>query len=275
MIYGIVYLYEYTLTVYTDGEKLMLTDREIEYGFDYYFKDDPTLDCLTEVSEYKGQKEIVLSCTQLDETYSAKEKKRITTEWCSFLREHPSQFTKIHCATRLNQELFDALCAQENLVDLSIKWAVLKNIEAISNCTKLERLHFGSTAGVVDITPLCTLTELKALTLENFKKVTDYSPLSALTTLESLTIEGDGLGPQYIKIESLEFLREMPQLRFLRILTARLQDTVYDPVLSLTELEHLTLPSNKGVQQAYTTLISLPKLKYGLLKMKPELYCKN
>lgn len=28
----------------------MLTNREIEFGFDYYFKDDPKLDCLTEVS---------------------------------------------------------------------------------------------------------------------------------------------------------------------------------------------------------------------------------
>ena len=96
--------------------------------------------------------------------------------------------------------------------------------------------------------------------------------MNRLSALESLSIEGDGLGPQYIKVESLDFLKEMTQIRLFRLRTARLMSKDYTPVLYLKNLEHLTLRKSREVSKLYNELVRLPKLKWGLLKANPELY---
>ena len=113
-----------------------------------------------------------------------------------------------------------------------------------------------------------------ALSVENFQKINDYSPLIGLKNLESLSIEGDGLGPQYIHVNSLDFLTEMKQLRFFSFLTARLKSKDYTPILCLENLEHLSLRPCRETKKLYDELIKLPKLKYGLLITRPELYTK-
>ena len=82
------------------------------------------------------------------------------------------------------------------------------------------------------------------------------------------------MGPKYIHVNSLDFLSDMKQLRFFRFLTARLKSKDYTPVLSLENVEHLTLRPCKEVKNLYSELIKLPKIKYGLLISKPELYLK-
>ena len=81
-------------------------------------------------------------------------------------------------------------------------------------------------------------------------------------------------GPQYIHIDSLDFLAKMPQLRFLDLVTYRLKKRDYHPILKCRKLEHLTLPYSREVKAAYGDLVSLPKLKWGLLKKQPKLYVK-
>ena len=63
----------------------VLTEKQIKYGFDYYHKDDARPKSVVEVSEYDGEDKLIINCTQLDEGYSAKDKKRIWLEWCDFL----------------------------------------------------------------------------------------------------------------------------------------------------------------------------------------------
>ena len=46
----------------------------------------------------------------------------------------------------------------------------------------------------------------------------------------------------------------------------------YTPILSLENIEHLTLRPTKELKNLYNEIIKLPKLKYGLLVNKPELY---
>lgn len=41
---------------------------------------------------------------------------------------------------------------------------------------------------------------------------------------------------------------------------------------NLQELEHLTLKSCKEVKQLYLQFVKLPKLKYGTVLERPELY---
>ena len=257
---------------------MKLNDRQIEYGFDYYFEEEnDNIKSVVELSEYNGEDKLSINCTQLDywieeHKKKDKDKKRILNEWCEFLNQNPTAFTELDFGTRMPQELFDAVCNQKHLKRLEIKWGAYKDISAIENLTNIELLHIGSGASVESIKPLSKLKNIIALSVENFQKITNYDDFSELTTLESLSIEGDGMGPQYIKIDNIEFVSKLQQLRFFRLLTERLQNKDYTPVLALKNLEHLTLRSNREVSKLYNELIKLPKLKWGLLKNKPELY---
>lgn len=255
----------------------MLTQKQIQYGFDYYHRDDPQPKSIIEVSQYQDESVLTINCTQLGDSFTpqykaSKEKKRVLQEWCDFLCENPTAFEELSFGTRMPQVLFGAVCAQKRLKKLHIKWGVYPNISRLANLQNLEYLHIGSGAGVQDIEPIASLSNLVALSVENFQKINDYSIFSKLEKIESLSIEGDGLGPQYIQVDSLDFLRNMPQLRFFRFLTARLKSKDMTPLLALINAEHLTLRSSKEVKAIYEQLSTLPKLKYGLLVERPDLY---
>lgn len=250
----------------------VLTEKQIKYGFDYYHKDEKQLKSVVEVSEYDGEDKLMINCTQLDEDYSAKDKKRILQEWCTFLVEHPDNFTELMFCTRMPQELFDAVCAQRRLKKLHIKWGVYPDISKLENLQELEYLHIGSGRSVSSLEPISRLVNLVALSIENFQQIDDYAPLANLQHLESLALEGDFAAPKILKVQSLEFLRHMKQLRFFSFLTAKVIDKDYSPILELNNLEHLTLKSCKEVKQLYPQLIKLSKLKYGTVLERPELY---
>lgn len=250
----------------------VLTEKQIKYGFNYYHNDDAHPKSVVTVSEYTGEKELVINCTQLEDTYSSRDKKRIVREWCEFLVETPDAFSKLVFCTRMPQELFDAVCCQRKLTNLHIKWGVYPDISKLEHLQALKYLHIGSGRSVSSINPIAKLKNLVALSIENFQKIEDYSALSALKHLESLSLEGDFAAPRNLRLQSLSFLRHMPLLRSFSLLTARVLDKDYSPLLELTELESLTLKSCKEVKDLYPQLIALPKLKYGTLVTRPYLY---
>ncbi len=253
---------------------MQLTEEQIQYGFYWYFPERKNaIASVTEVSEYAGEEEIIINCTQLGPAYkSAKDKKRVLTEWCEFFVDKPDAFTVLKFGTRMPQELFDAVCHQKRLRHLEVKWGAYKDLTAIQNLKELNLLYMGSGAGVECVRPIAKLPNLIGLYVENFQKITDYSDLAQLGRLESLTICGDGMGPQYITVDSINFLGEMTQLRYLKLLTMRLRSSDYGPVLNLRDLEHLSLRPHKDVKKLYDELCRLPKLKWGLLKAEPELF---
>ncbi len=252
---------------------MYLTDKEIEHGFYHFFPDAPDrARTVVELSDYEGEKELIINCTQLDESYGRKDKKRILNEWSEFLKASPQSFTRLEFGTRQPQELFDAVCHQVNLTHLRIKWGSYSDISAIGNLRALEQLYIGSGARVESVDSISTLKALRGVYVENFQEIRDYSSFAALENLESLTICGDGLGPRYIKVDSIDFLREMPQLRYFRFLTVRLRSGDYTPVLELPNLEHLSLRSHRDVKKIFDALNALPKLKWGLLKTRPQNY---
>jgi len=89
-----------------------------------------------------------------------------------------------------------------------------------------------------------------------------------------LSIEGDCFAPKNIHVNSFDFLNDMKQLRYFNFLAGILKSKDYTPVLSLENIEHLTLRPTKELKNLYNEIIKLPKLKYGLLVNKPELYKK-
>jgi Leucine-rich repeat (LRR) protein len=259
---------------------MKLNDRQIEYGFNYYFKEEnDKIKSVVEVAEYDGEEKLTINCTQLGDSFTPhyktqKDKKRVVLEWCEFLHQNPMAFTELHFCTRMPQELFDAVCSQKQLKQLDIKWGGYKDITAIENLTNIELLHIGSGSSVESIKPISKLKNIVALSVENFQKIANYDDFADLTTLESLSIVGDRMAPKFIKIDNIDFVKKMSQLRYFRLLTEQLQSKDYTPILALNNVEHLTLRSNKEVSQLYSELLKLPKLKWGLLKSKPEIYDK-
>lgn len=249
-----------------------LSKKEIQYGFNHIHNFPKDIKKVVELSEYNGENALTINCTQLDDNYKPKDKKRIVNEWIDFLSNNPDTFSELRFGTRMSQELFNAVCQQKNLKKLHIKWGVYPDISKISNLTHLQYLRLGSGVSIESIEPISKLENLLALSVENYQKVDDYSLFSNLKKLESLSIEGDFASPRILNIKSLDFLKEMPQLRFLRLLTTRIKSKDYTPVLELKNLEHLTLNSTKEVKELYDDLVKLPKLKYGLLKDCPEAY---
>ena len=233
----------------------VLTEKQIKYGFDYYHKDDARPKSVVEVSEYDGEDKLIINCTQLDEGYSAKDKKRIWLEWCDFLVHNPDAFTELMFCTRMPQDLFDAVCAQRRLKKLHIKWGVYPDISKLENLQELKYLHIGSGRSVSSLEPISRLVNLVALSIENFQQIDDYAPLTNLKHLESLALEGDFASPKILKVRSLGFLRHMKQLRFFSFLTAKVTDKDYSPILELHNLEHLTLKACKEVKQLYRLIV--------------------
>jgi len=180
-----------------------------------------------------------------------------------------------NCVSDANlKELKGLGSSEEDLFETVEEWS--DEDEFLLDIDKMwDVLHFVLT-GVganhrIDDSPLSQAV-LGVTSIENFQQIDDYAPLANLKHLESLALEGDFAAPKILKVQSLEFLRHMKQLRFFSFLTAKVIDKDYSPILELNNLEHLTLKSCKEVKQLYPRFVKLPKLKYGTVLERPELY---
>ena len=77
-----------------------LSPKQIEFGFDYFHADEPRPREIVEVSDYAGQRELVVNCTQLGDSFTPsydtpKKRKRVVADWCDFLANHPEALTSL------------------------------------------------------------------------------------------------------------------------------------------------------------------------------------
>ena len=192
------------------------------------------------VEKYNGEKSVSLGCTQLDEEEFPKQsqRKKILNDWINFFQNNPNAVENLHFTTRMNQQLFDAICCQKNLTELHIKWGAYPDLSNIANLQKLECLVLCAGASTKDISPLGKLTKLEALHLSTVG-AHDYSALGNLHSLKQLGIHS-GMD-NYIKVNDLNFLYELKELKNFHTTGFRLIDRDYSPVLSLKNLEFLSV----------------------------------
>ncbi|HOZ69992.1 MAG TPA: leucine-rich repeat domain-containing protein [Chitinophagaceae bacterium] len=204
---------------------------------------------LINFSEYKGEADIELCCTQLDNT-TAKEQAKIVDEWCDHLSNNTLPLKSIWMETRISQKIFDAICKQTSLTSLWIKWGVYPDLSAISQLTNLEHLHLGNGTSITDLSPVGRLPQLKTLESDGLVNVHDYRFLSSLTALQDLDIEGDGFSSMKpVLLSDLKFLESIPWLQRLCLKMVRVKDKDYSPILKIKDLKWLSLPHYKEVQQ--------------------------
>ncbi len=236
-----------------------MTEKQIENGF--WFRDPKNNfppDPITYPSQYNGQRNVNIACTQILEITPAEQKKLVKT-WIEFL-SGCKDIEMLWFATHTTQALFDIACKLTNLVGLNIKWSNIKTLDNINNLKALKYLRIGSSAQVERITPLSSLTNLEVLVIENFKKISDFSLLSNLTNLKFLSIEGGMYTKQ--KVDSFEPISDLTDLIYFSSLMTSCKDKKIDPILKLKNLRTLNWGFDLSKDDMARLKNNLPKLKY-------------
>lgn len=109
---------------------------------------------------------------------------------------------------------------------------------------------------IADLGPLATLERLEVLTIGDLKRAHDFSPLGRCTALKALHLESGMWANQ--KVDSLAFLRELPQLEELSMHYLTIPGDDLAPICALTGLKFLHLPTKYPVREYARLSVCLP-----------------
>lgn len=188
-----------------------LSSDQLENGYFREIGGFPGKNIITTVAEYDGSGKACIACTQLEGRYSDAECRKILRDWVVFLKNNAAEFHALHFNSRVPQALFEAACAQHELVELRCKWGSYVDLSPLLDLSRLEYLYLGSGSSVRSLFPIPDLDTLRVLYLGNFRKISDYSVLAQLSNLEQLVISGPDLGN--LTIDNIDFVCRMPNLR--------------------------------------------------------------
>ena len=185
---------------------------------DPYYNEYPTI---FTPADYNNEAVIRLAPSQRTDLTSWQQKK-LADEWVDFLTGNKLPLEEVQVVTRLSQRVFDALCTQDTITSLRIKWLFCKDISHIAGLKNLKKLFIESGAKVESIAPLVSLEKLEVLILGETIKITDYSCLKDLKNLKvfSLCSYQSSTGDR-VMIEDIGFLDEMPSLEYVDIIDAK------------------------------------------------------
>ena len=182
--------------------------------------------------EFNGQNTIKLVCSQhpieigdslLVPKECGKKQREYTAEWVNYLKSEKISAKEIDICSSVNQKVFDALCCQDSIESLRIKWLRCNQINEITKLKNLKKLFLARASSLVDISPLAQLDRLEVLILGETKKIYDYSVLSSLRKLKVFSLCGykSSLNT-VIKVNDLDFISELPSLEYVDFIDVRL-----------------------------------------------------
>ena len=216
---------------------LSLSNPHIEFATDHGRIYDEFVPSLTHRADfhpqdYSGQETIKLVCSQHPvgiEEYLAnpreweKKQRRYTAEWVDFLKSEKMPLKEVDICSAVDQKVFDALCCQDSIESLRIKWLRCKQINEIAKLKNLKKLFLARASSLVDISPLAQLENLEVLILGETKKIDDYSVLSALKKLKVFSLCGyQSSVNTVIKVNTLDFISDLPSLEYVDFIDVRL-----------------------------------------------------
>jgi len=190
---------------------------------------------MVRLDEYQGQAYVQLACTQLvgsntpgfgNPIFSKmecslkeqeKKQKQIIDEWIAFFKTNPKALTGVLFRTGITQTLLEAVCNQEKLEILRIKWGTNLDLSVLQNVLNLKSLYFeGFRSSLPNVSFLDCLQNLRVLNLYSINSIEDFSPLYRMKNLEELCISGKApTKGKRIIFTDLEFLRNHPDLKML------------------------------------------------------------
>jgi Leucine-rich repeat (LRR) protein len=132
----------------------------------------------------------------------------------------------------------------------------LSSLELLSNTEKIYLCWNTKSSKLWD---LSKNANLRSLSIEDFKRLNDLEPLQYCRNLEELRLSG-GIW-NTLKIDTLEPLKKLTNLRYLNLTNIRVKDESLEPLTHLRKLEELII-SNQFPTEEYARLsVALPNTK--------------
>ncbi|WP_299426600.1 leucine-rich repeat domain-containing protein [uncultured Shimia sp.] len=153
----------------------------------------------------------------------------------------------------ISQKVFDTLCAAIDPTFLAFKELRAHDLTALTGFSNLRGLELFWCPKLENLNPLGKLANLELLELTDCNRVTDLSPLSQLC-VSSLAVEGGMWKPT--KVNTLEPLARMANLKWLRLASLKCHKDGLKPLAKNQNLEALQLP------------LTFPTEDYAFLKAK-------
>ncbi|HEY3612797.1 MAG TPA: hypothetical protein VGK92_03790 [Gaiellales bacterium] len=217
---------------------------------------------ITRVDEYDGRSAVSIFATQLDARTSPRQARTIVDGWCAFFAAGPTPITELRFTSRTPSRLFTSLAAQTQLRTLHVKWGDYGDLSPLAGMRELAELRLGGATRVRSLSPLAELPGLLNLSLVSLRDVHDLSPLGALTALRALWVGGDGFSPRVAHVDSIAFLRRLPQLEQLVLDTIIVDDKDYSPLLGLPGLSSAWVEPVRGMRPSHAELCAaIPALR--------------
>ncbi len=199
---------------------------------------------LWRADQYQGESAVRVAATQLEQRApSATERRRILDEWITFFATADTAVTRLEFASRVPQELLDAISGQAQMREIQVEWCPYRDVSALGNLSELTVVHLGGATRLERLLPLRRLPRLRELTVSEGHRVEDRETLGRLTTLRSLTYGNGSLGSnKNVVLPDLRWVRSLTELRALALPGTRLLDGDLSPLLKLPKLERLVIP---------------------------------
>lgn len=173
-----------------------------------------------------------------------------------------TEFTglKILWLASLNQPMMEVIGCLKSLETIEVKSLTAHNVESFSELPNLRHLILRGGTKISDLNWVGQLKNLRTLILEGFKRIGRLDALADVTWLEALGFEGSMWTTS--RVESLNPLSKLTDLRYLFLTNTRAADRSLRPLHNLKKLKEIELP------------YFYPELEFiELRKALPELRC--
>jgi hypothetical protein len=214
---------------------------------------------LVEVGEYAAEPSVMIAATQLGSAYPERRKRQIVDEWVEFFRSGPTPIRSLRFTTRTPKRLFDALSDQHQLTSLQVKWGDYDDLSVLSSLSQLHTLRLAGASKVRSLADLAGLQRVETLQVDGLQGHIDASPVGEMRAVKDLELGGDWIGPRNVRLQSVAFLAQMPQLERLLFHTLIVDDLDYTPLLALSNLKKVRVMAARGMTPTHDELMhSLP-----------------
>jgi hypothetical protein len=202
--------------------------------------------------DYRGQTDVAIELTTAEQT-SAQQRQALR-RWVEFLSS-PRPIHRLELASRVPQQIVDAVGEQRSLHELFIKFGPFSDLAPLGTLTRLRVLEFGGAGKVSDVSPLVALPALRELRLDNPHPEIDIAPLSELVRLRRLSFGNGYPGiSRSLTLPGVGWLAPLIDLEQLALPGVRLIDPDLTPLLGLPRLRELRLPLRRAYRKQVTAL---------------------